>query len=434
MSGRFINTDRKGVLTHSSVMDSQKNLLKSILQNPYYLFSDKRASKCTYYNINTTMTTLDESIRGNYGEISPDSPIRYNKINDFFIYGVSKIEPNLEIGEYGLEGADISGDYIVLPYTIVPYPGDFFVLHQIDRPVMFKVTGVDPSTLDTGAIMYKISFTVCTTDGIEDIEPQVVKILNFLPKNIGTNFAVFIDEETSNNVSDLEDYSSKLKDYYISLFYDNKIQSFSYSISNDGSIGGNAKNSYGYIQHPGFRVYDPYLIEFMIRNKIFKGSTRYIHIRHEMVMPRTFAIDYDKTIFSSLEQCKLDTHTGTYVGNLLLCDQELSLLYQYPIDYYYMDYNKVRLGFHPINILSDPEFSNRVYRKEYYNSEKKEENLRNIIISYFLNKQIKSKELEILDYIDYLSNKDMFYIIPMIIFCIDTTIQNIMVNPERKAV
>lgn len=424
MAGRFVNTDRTGVLTQHSISNSIQTAVKNILNNPYYLFSDKRASKCTYYNLNSTMTTLDESTRGNFGEISPDSPLRYNKVSDFFIYGMSKIEPNLELGEYGVESSDIAGDAIILPYTVVPYPGDFFVLEQLGKQLLFKVTGVDPNTLDTGAIMYKVSYTLSSSDGIEDIESQVVKRLKFLIKNIGTNFASFIDEETYNDVSDLEAYSTMLKDYYISLFYDAKIQSFSFNYSNNGTKGGSMPNAYGYNEFFGFKVYDPYLIEFLIRNKIIDGSTNYIYVQHQMIMPTTFPIDYDRTFFSSLEQRNICAHHGTYVGNFKKCEQKLSLLYAYPIDYYYMDYRNLNNKFYLINIFDDPEFADIIKGNKQVDDMSWV--MKNIIIKYFNQEEINTEYLKKLKHIDYMQNKELFYLIPMVIFCIDKTIEDIL--------
>ena len=76
--------------------------MKGLLDNPYYLFTDKKASECTYYNINTTMTTLDEATRGNYSEIANNSPMRFNKIKNFLIYGATKIDINLVIPQMEL--------------------------------------------------------------------------------------------------------------------------------------------------------------------------------------------------------------------------------------------------------------------------------------------------------------------------------------------
>lgn len=427
MAGRFINTDRTGVLMQHSMSDSIVKTVKEILQNPYYLFSDKRASKCVYYNLNTTMTTLDEATRGNYGEISPDSPLRFNRIKDFYIYGMGKIDPNFEVGEYGLEASEISGDVIILPYTVVPYPGDYFVLDQINGPLLFKVTGVDVNTLDTGAVMYKASYSLARSDvSLSEIEAQVVRRLKFLIQNMGTNFASFITEEVYDNASEMEEYLTMLKDYYISLFHDAKIQSFSYNYSNDGTVGGSMINSHGYDEFMGFKAYDPYLIEFMIRNKILDGSTNYIFVQHQMIMPQTFPIDYDRTFFRTLELKDINSHVGTFVGNLIKCLQRYSLLYAYPIDYYYMEYRDLYTGLYIIDIFDDPGFGDVI--KQNTKLTNQDDVMKDIIRMYFNDEEITIDTLKPLRHLKYSSNKQMFYLIPMTIFCITKTLESLLAN------
>ena len=222
MAGRFITTTNMKDIMPQVNADNAKQLLN----NPYYLFNNTSASVCTYYNLNTTMTTLDESTRGNYGEISPESPLRFNKINNFQIYGFNKIEPTMEVEEFGLEGSDVTGDAMILPNTIIPYPGDRFTLQQIKGTYYFKVTAVNINTLDTGAKMYRINYTLESSDGARNIEPQVVKVYNFSLANYGSNFGCLIEEAVAAQISDIEKYTALLKDYFIQLFYDNKIQSF----------------------------------------------------------------------------------------------------------------------------------------------------------------------------------------------------------------
>jgi hypothetical protein len=421
MSGRFINTDRTGVLTQSTISSTAVDYVKQILNNPYYLFSDKKASKCIYYNLNTTMTTLDEATRGNYGEISPDSPLRFNRIANFLIYGVGKIEPNLDLNDYGLEGQEISNEAIVLPYTIVPYPGDFFILDSLGKKYLFKVIEVNPNTLDTGVVMYKINYVLSSSDGIEDIEPQVVRRLNFVISNLGSNFASLIEEDIYNTASDMENMSTRLKNYFISLFYDDRIQSFSYKYDED-TFGGCAPNPYGYCEFMGFKVYDSYLIEFLIRNEILSGADRFIHVAHQMYLDQTFPVDYDRTIFRSIETGSIKSHIGTYTGNLYKCTQELSLLYAYPFDYYYMEYRRLNPMLFNINIFDDMEFDKSIRENDCTSRDPME----TVLIKSMNSEDITAEDLERLEHIDYMPNRHLFYMIPITIFCLDKYIQSML--------
>ena len=438
MAGKFFNTST----AYTQMTTQAADVMKGLLDNPYYLFSDKKASVCTYYNLNTTMTTLDEATRGNYSEISNNSPLRFNKIKNFMIYGITRIEPNLDIGDFGLESSDITGECIVLPKTIIPYPGDYFYLDQLDKPYLFRVTAVNPNTLDTGATLYRINYSLVSSDGLKKIEPQVVKVFEFnlsLSGEMGSNMAAsLVDEDTYANASELEDYATTLKDYYISMFYDNKVQSFTYNYGlTDEWREMNGDPHHLHLVNMqkvectpfGFKVYDPYLIEFMIRNKILSGASTYIYVTQQMFLPPTFAMDYDKTIFASLEDKDLERHYGRNTGNLLYVDvrQKLSLLYAFLTPYYYMEYSHLNAKFFYINIFDDPDFTNKIKNKEYTSHE-----LKNLIVKYFNDEDITLEDLHKLKHIDYMDNKEFYYGIPFAIFCIEQQIAKNLANSNSN--
>ena len=160
MAGKFINTDQKVMLNMST------DNMKSLINNPYYLFSDKKGSLCTYYNLNTTKTTLDEATGGNYSVVGPNSPFRFNKINDAVIYGVTRVDIDFDVTDVGLSAGEISQEAYILPNTWIPYPGDFFTLNQLGEQYVFKVTSVGQNFLDTEEKMYKITYILEYYDNI----------------------------------------------------------------------------------------------------------------------------------------------------------------------------------------------------------------------------------------------------------------------------
>lgn len=442
MAGKFLNIHS----AYTDMVNQAAETVKSRLDNPYYLFSDKKASECTYYNINTTMSTLDEATRGNYAEISVHDPIRFNKIKNFMVYGISKIEPSLELTDYGAEGSDVTGECLILPRTIIPYPGDRFFLTQLNKPYLFRVTSVNPNTLETGATFYRCGYVLEASDGIKNIEPQVVKIFIFnintggFGSDNGTNLTTsIIDEEAYNSIQDLQNMTTALKDYYISMFYDNRIQSFAYLYApltdewhgnNGEKIDKSVVNLQRAIDHDpfGFKVYDPYLIEFMIRNKILSGSTTYIHVAHQMFLHSSFAMDYDKTIFASLEDSEYEHHHGRSVGNLILCDQKLSLLYAFPQDYYYMQYHNLNANLFFVSIFDDPDFKNKIKNKIYT-----KHIFKNLIVKYFNKEPITSDDLKAIRHADYMSNKEFYYGIPLGIFIIEKHIADILSQQNQPS-
>lgn len=401
MAGKFIHTTN----LKQDMPDLLTQTVKDRLNNPYYLFNNLDGSTCTYYNLNTTMTTLDEATRANYSEISANSPLRFNKINNFLIYGIDKLEPGLDITDFGLEGSDIQGDAIVLPKTIIPYPGDLFSLNQLKKSYLFRVTAVNPNTLDTGAVMYRINYYLAYTDGTVDILPQVVKEYNFSATNYGSNFGCLIESSVASEAAEIERYTIMLKDYYIQLFYDNKIQSFSY------------------LRNGRLKCYDPYLIEFMIRNSILQGSTEYIFVSQQVYLSSTFSVDYDRTFFSALEEKDLTKHYCKTAGNLYKCTQKLSLLYAYPQDYYCMEYAHLNTHMHIFDIFNDPKFLDKIRDCQEHNNV-----LKDIIIRYFNNIPIDKTILNRLKHVDYMENDELYYLIPLVIYCMEKNIETLLNN------
>lgn len=395
MAGKFINQSQK------ITIDTLTENVKTILNNPYYMYQDKKAAIADYWNINTTKTTLDEATRNKYSELDPDSPIRYNLIKNFYLYGIEKIGIDYDIGEYGLEAGEISGEAVILPNTIIPYVGDYFRLHQIDKPYLFTINKVDENTLDTGATLYKIQYSLAYTD-MHGIEKQTVEDYNMVANNVGSNFKAVIQSSKYDLIRELESYTIRLKDYFNMLFFDDRVQ------------------TYTFLYNGLFKVYDPYLVEFLIRNKILEGASKYYYASHQMVLPNTFGIEYDKTIFASLEEKDPNRTTIKFIGNMLECDQKISLLNAYIDKYYYMEYRQLHQKFLSVNIL-DLDILDRIRECKLG-----DDILDNIIIKYYNNKELTFEDLHSLNNVDYNDNITLYYKIPIIIFCIERIIVDLL--------
>ena len=150
--GKFTNT------SYTNTIDKLVDATKSKLNNPYYIFTDKKPTKVTYYAQNIEKSTLDEASGLYEAHVGDASAFRYNKIKDFIIYGIERITTDYDVSDFGTESAPISGDAVILPNTITPRPGDFFAISYVKETLLFKVNGVTSDTLDTGANFYKIEY------------------------------------------------------------------------------------------------------------------------------------------------------------------------------------------------------------------------------------------------------------------------------------
>lgn len=403
MAGRFTNT------TYTRTVDNLVKATKGVLNNPYYLYTDKKPTKVTYYKQNLEKTTLDPDSGLNYSHIGQHSPIRFNKIENFYIYGIDQIPTTLEAGDYGLETEDVTGEAIILPNMIVPTMGDYFSIPYVKEDVLFRVNAVNSDTLDNGSNVYQIEYKLERVEATSEIESQVVQTFKCIVNNIGTDFKCIIEDTSYDLIDKLENTMEEITLAY-QVFFDAKVQNFVY-------------------MYNGYHFYDPYLIEFMLRNKLMTYGSEYFYVHHGAVVPKTFGYDYTKTLYYLLEHPEekdtrkiynMATAVGiTDINSLMTTRQET--FYQIT----YNDPNKVnaRIEIFPMEVID------RIHTGEFYNdTDPLEKRVYNLMIAYFKEDYdyIQGNLLDMIRQLDYTENREFFYLIPINIFIIKSFILHLM--------
>ena len=121
-----------------------------------------------------------------------------------------------------------------------------------------------------------IAYTSYNNIKIADItnnNPNLIRIFSF--KSI-------IKTSDYKLIESLEVFVDRLKEYYIDLFYEDRVQTFIFYLAES-------------------RMYDPCMIEFLIRNNILKRKRNFLHVTHQLEMNKTFSLEYDCSLFRSLE-------------------------------------------------------------------------------------------------------------------------------------
>ena len=312
MAGKFINTQQK--TTVNSLVDG----FKQKLNNPYYKFIDKNKTIVTYYNLNKMKSTLDESLKTEYSRLGNTSPLRFNKINGMFLYGLERITTNLDMGDFGLESSDIEGEAYILPNTIEPIPNDYFIIDYIKGRLLFKVISVTMDTLENDNNFWKIDYKLDRLDDV-DIEKLVVEEFEMLVDNVGTQYKTVIRKDDYDFISNVETVLDKLKNYYNELFYNDRVQTYTFT-------------------HKGKNFYDPFMIEFFIRHNILqRGNEDYIFITHQTHLHKTFHIMYDNTMFRWFENPELGIDkcdTPRYQAQAVYIDEIMSIFDCRPEEYF----------------------------------------------------------------------------------------------------
>lgn len=407
--GKFINTDYK------ETVQSVSEFGKSLLNNQYYRFNDKKGIViATYYNINKDATSLDPGSLLAYDELGKDSPIRLNRIEDFVLYNFPKIELDMDNGDFGLESQPIRGECVILPNTITPCEGDFFEVPIIyGGPYLWKVTKVGRDTLENGQNAFKIEFILDRVTN-EDLKYNIADEFICVDVHDGTNHKAVVESKRYQKALRLEQTSTTLKDYFIDLFFNRYVQTFTVQPSIN------------------YRIYDPFLIEFLIRNEILIGAEDdYVSVEHQMNVPVTFSIDYNKSIFRAIENgSKDDLYCSKNKWHPDIIDQLSSIFDTRFEEYYsthYMDNTDPYLlksgtiiGYVLSDNLLDHIDTNTLYDLEETDS------YQNILIQYFNDVNPMEICYDVLDRIDYGEGIKIFYLIPILIFCIEKSIKKLL--------
>ena len=392
--GKFIDTK------YFDGVDSLVNLNKDLVQNPFYQWTDKKCTKVTYYNINKEKSTLDPGSRLAYDEAGEDSPIRYNKIEGFYLYNFPKIELNLENDDFGMTGQPIQGESYILPNTITPMENDWFTVDHIkDNDWLFKVTDVQRDTLENGSNVYKISWQLDRTS-TEDVADHVVEDFTFVSAVEGTNVKFVVKTDKYEKAKIFDEMATNLSNYFTDLFWSDRVQTFIYKWYNE------------------YNMYDPFAIEFIIRNKILAGADNYFHVQHQCQIPKTFSIDYNRSVYRAIElRDKTRLLKSNYRSQADYIEDLVGIFKTRYEMYWKLNYEVLleeNGPFNPRGII--PILEQDLVDAIENNDTENVSCFNRIIVKYFNNEEVTVEDLEGLECIDLESAKTTFYTLIILIY------------------
>lgn len=402
---------------HKTAIKSMTNIANDMLKNPYYLYNDKKAAIVDFFNINPNKSTLDDAAKIPYSNLGPNCPIVFDLIHDFYIYGIDRIMLNLENGDYGLESGEITGEALILPNTIQPYPGSYFRISYLKKKYLFRINSVTPDTLQDGANMWKLEYKL---DQLDDaaLLPLVENEYVFAVCNVGNKFNTIIKKNKYDVALQLDDLSVYLKKFYKSMFYNDKVQTFTVlhlDIDPEGCAGQVQKYFYG-----------PYMIEFIIRNKVlYADGTEYLYITHQLECPRDFNMNYSKSIWKILEDMDKDNFVAcNKTSEAIYIDNPMSIFQTRYEDYFTLTYrNRAKESI--ATILRDDISDNIMTGKLFIDDNMKKYN---ILVKYFNEMELEVDDIVPFDSLQYVDSfeEEYYFLIPMVIYCLDYYIKSLI--------
>lgn len=191
-------------------------------KSPSARFIDTTPIFVTYYHINIDETTVDEGFLDVASVIGNRSPIRFNKIENFPLYGMDQIVLSLGDDDQGID-TTWEGDGIVLPKTIKPVPNDFFIIPTLKDSYVFRVTNIQYDTVMPDNY-YKIEFKLEYIDSVKisEIEKQVIDNHVCILENIGTENNCIIEKSSYLKIKEIEKMYREIKELYMAMFYNER--------------------------------------------------------------------------------------------------------------------------------------------------------------------------------------------------------------------
>ena len=251
--------------TANDMADNSMKLLSDVLDSKFttYLQGNGTPTLVTYYNIDDTLSTVDMGTYTVDEVLGGDSPLRYNRIENFPVFGLNDILPSIEMIEGNLMDMSLDKEVIILPNTIKPTPLDILIYRfNNGSTVTFKVTEFELSSIKNNSY-YKLSLSlkdINDNDTVNKVESQTVKGFTARLETIGTQDNCIIEDKIYDEITTIESTIKYIIEEYTTLFYDKRYNCL---------LLRNSKFS-------GYPIYDPYLTTFVIKNNILDNYSDYI--------------------------------------------------------------------------------------------------------------------------------------------------------------
>ena len=220
-----------GVFIRSSISSKSDNSIKNTISNMVDHTNDAYSSSgasffdsppnfVTLFHVNKKLSTTSVGDNDIYELLGDESPIRFNKVKDFVLYGVTPANAETESDEVvGIRHILTEQEAIVLPDTVVVTEQDCFKFNNM----FYKVTSVD-NTLFRNKSYIKIKFEHITVEDVEiKISAQVIENYQFVYENIGTEVSTVLREDTYLQLIELEAIISDINESYIDTFYNTRV-------------------------------------------------------------------------------------------------------------------------------------------------------------------------------------------------------------------
>lgn len=394
--GKFINEDD---ILHNIIEDYSKKAVSD-----YSIFIEGTPTFVTYYHQNMIFTTSDKGLENIEDDLGRNSPVKYDKINNFPIYINSTLSTSVSRTDMGID-TSAEGEAVILPEIIKPYPNDYFVFEQLGENFFFKVTNVVPDSIKSKPF-YKIDYIFSKDVGLDSsshIETQINDDYTVIFNNIGTDINPLIKTSSFLEIKYSEDLYEKLFKFYTKAFFNLRTNAILFNFGWEDII-----------------FYNRFLNKFIMDNNIFERKREFMDtIRLEEYIEPDVIFDniYEGTIYYAIEKKTTKYLKYNNFSYLSITSPHTPFFNQSMTNV-----KDIIINDTGDNIYLTKDFYGRIITNLKYTDEV-EFGLENFIIDYLNGEKdvLTKKELDIINESKWLKDLRSYILIPILLFIIKNT-------------
>lgn len=277
------------IIDEKNLIDNNVFKYEDRLKSPLARYQDTTPTYVTYYHINNDETLVDAGFKDVQSIIGFRSPIRFDEIKNFPLYGLDPVVLQLQNADQGLDST-YEGDAVILHSTLQPFPNDHFMIPSLHDNFIFRVTDIDyDATLPDS--FYKIHYMLEWIDDgkVSEVRKQVNHECTCVLDNIGTDKSVIIEDALLDKVTNVTNMYEDIANTYMAMFYSDKHNCFLGELE------------------PNIYVFDPLQTEFINKHKLFviKKSFQTLVLSEQYTDPKR-RLKYEKSVYRLIERQNKD--------------------------------------------------------------------------------------------------------------------------------
>lgn len=273
------------IFDEGTMMDGNIFKFEERIHSHMNKYVENGAMLVTYFSQNEEESTVDRGLNDIDHVFGKHSPLRYNQIENFPVYGFGAAKPESDDSKQ-IEDITSEGTCIIVPSTVVPKPYDFFMIKHLKMLALYQVNKVDFDTMKVDGF-YQITYSLYSTsaEDINKLKGQVTEVDHTDLNAIGSRRNPIIKEDDFVLRGRIDNMVNKMIESYRALFYNSRHNCFLYRD-----------------QDTGLDYFDMCGNEFMAKHSLMNyPNAANVIVLNDKIPDQQFVLRYTNSVYNWLE-------------------------------------------------------------------------------------------------------------------------------------